>query len=250
MARIENESIGAAESHSRKSRSGLLLVPLLVSLLGVGLWYRWGVELSLATSPPGAEVFLDGVSAGRSTGVGGTLVIPHVSRGEHTLTLAHAGFDNWVGQTSFGWFELSHSLNLALPIPTYLLRFQTVPAGVKLQLDGANVGVSDGAGNFTVAKVARGQHRITATKDGYPAWIEDIDLQGPSFLKPDLVARAGALQQEISAHLAHAQALYQERDYNAAIGECNVVLALESDNRAASSLRDQIQQTMSILQSQ
>jgi WD40 repeat protein len=60
-------------------------------------------------------------------------------------------------------------------------------------------------------------------------------------------AAAAAAQQEIAPHLARAQMLFQQRQYQAAIGECDAVLRLDSSNQQAVNLKAQIQQTMSIL---
>jgi WD40 repeat protein len=60
-------------------------------------------------------------------------------------------------------------------------------------------------------------------------------------------AAAAAAQQEIAPHLARAQMLFEQRQYQAAITECDAVLRLDSSNQQAVNLKSQIQQTMSIL---
>jgi tetratricopeptide (TPR) repeat protein len=58
---------------------------------------------------------------------------------------------------------------------------------------------------------------------------------------------AAATEREIGSRLGRAQSLYQQRQYQPAIAECEAVLRLDHTNKQATSLKSQIQQTMTIL---
>jgi hypothetical protein len=227
-----------------------VLVPIVLGvilfMLGV-LWFQWGVQLELTTTPGGTRATLDGKDVGKSGDPAGVLVLPHVARGSHVLALAHAGFDDWSQPISLGVFELSHPLRATLNIVSYPLTIFTEPAGSKVQVDGADAGVSGQNGEFVVPKVSRGQHVITVLHDGYPAWSKTVLFTGPASLRADLTAAAAAEKEEAFQHLQRARVLFQQRQYQAAIGECDGALRQDPSLREAADLKSQVQQTMAIL---
>lgn len=224
-----------------------LIVGVIIALLSAGGWYLWGVELDLVTDSAGAVVVLDGKPVGRTIGQPGVLILPHLTHGVHSLTLTHPEFDEWAQPVELGWLEFSHSLKVALPIPKYPLTILTNPGGTRVQLDGQDAGVSDEVGNLVIQKVPRGQHVVTATRDGFPGWSGGVWVGSPSSIRVDLAEMAARRQQEITSHLERAQSLYQQREYPAAIAECDAILNLDPANQQAAALKAQIQQTMSIL---
>jgi len=207
----------------------------------------WGVELDLVTDPGGAQVILDGKPAGWTVGQGGSLVLPHLAHGTHALLLTHPGFDEWSQPVALGWFHLSHPLSVKLPMPSFPLTLLTNPGGAKVQLDGNDAGVSDESGNLVVQRVPQGQHVVTVVLSGYPSWSNTFWIQSPFTVRANLAEAAAAAQQEIASRLARAQTLFQQREYQSAIAECDAVLRLDSSNQQATNLKSQIQQTMSIL---
>jgi Double zinc ribbon/PEGA domain/Fis1 C-terminal tetratricopeptide repeat len=225
---------------------GSVAIGVVVLLCIVG-WYIWGVELDLITDPGGAEVVLDGKLAGKTVGQGGSLVVPHVSHGTHGLTLIHPGFDEWSQPVALGWFQISHPLSVKLPVPSFPLTVLTNPGGAKVQLDGNDAGKSDESGNLVVQSVPRGQHVVTVMLVGYPTWSNSFWIRSPFTIRADLAAAAAAAQQEIASRLSRAQMLFEQRQYEAAVVECDAVLRLEPANQQAASLKSQVQQTMSIL---
>lgn len=223
------------------------VLAVIIVLLCAGGWYRWGVELDLITDPGDTLVVLDGKPVGRTVGLGGSLVLPHLDHGTHILSLIHPGFDEWSQPVELGWFKLSHSLKVTLPVPTFPLTILTIPSTAKVQLDGQDAGATDPDGKLVIPKVPRGQHIVTVTMEGYPPWSNSVWIAGPASLRADLAAAAAAVQQEIASRLERAQMLFQQRQYQAAIAECDAVLHLDPSNQQAANLKSQVQQTMSIL---
>jgi hypothetical protein len=216
-------------------------------IAAVAGWVFWGVELDLITIPGGAEVIIDGKPAGQTIGQAGTFAIPHLSRGSHNVTVLRPDFDEWSGTVKMGWLELNHSMKISLPVPSYPVTIVTDPGNARVQIDGIDQGNSDSSGRLIVAKVPRGQHVITATLTGYPMWSRTLWIAGPMSVRSDLAAAAAAAQQEITSRLARAQMLFQQRQYQSAISDCDAVLQLDPANLQAKELKGQIQQTMSVL---
>lgn len=146
-----------------------------------------------------------------------------------------------------GWFELTHPLKVTLPVPTFPVTILTSPANAKVQIDGQDAGTTDRDGTLVIPKVPRGQHVVTVTMQGYPTWSNALWVTSPASIRADLAAAAAAAQQEIASRLERAQMLFQQRQYQAAIAECDAVLHLDPSNQQAGNLKSQIQQTMSIL---
>ena len=55
------------------------------------------------------------------------------------------------------------------------------------------------------------------------------------------------VQQQVSKHISQARALYNQRQYQAALRECNKALSLDPKNQEALRLRDQINGTIRVL---
>jgi len=240
------------EAYSRRtrvvSRKMVILVGLLVSLfICTASWYTWGVTVDLTTDPGGALVVLDGKPAGKTNNQTGMLTLQHVFHGPHSLSVTRPGFDPWSQPVDLGWFELTHPLRVSLPVPTFPLTVLTVPGGAHVQLDGQDVGKTGANGEMVIPKVPRGQHTVAVALEGYPSWSDSIWVPVAGSLRADLVEAAATLQREVSSHLERAQAFYQQRQYHEAIIECDEALRREPSNQQATSLKSQIQQTMSIL---
>jgi Double zinc ribbon/PEGA domain len=183
-------SVTLTEKHSPMLVWGIALGVALISM-AVG-WYLWGVELQLVTDPGKTTVVLDGRTFGKTSEQGGALVLPHLLHGVHTLSLSHEGFDKWSEPIPLGWFEFSKQLNVKLPVQTFPLTILTIPATAKVQMDGQDVGATDGYGKLLIAKVPRGQHAVTVTMDGYPSWSNSVWVRSPASVRVDLATAAAA----------------------------------------------------------
>jgi hypothetical protein len=172
-----------------KLPSGPLLISVAVGIvisLGLWGWFLHGVELDLTTDPTGAEVVLDGKPVGKTADKLGSLLLPHLTHGQHTVTVTHPGFDNWSQPIALGWFRTSHRLSVKLPVPSFPLAVITNPGGARVQLDGKDVGVSDESGNLVVPNVIRGGHAIKVMRLGYASWSNSLWIQTPFTVRVNL----------------------------------------------------------------
>jgi hypothetical protein len=219
----------------------------LILLVASAAWTVVGVRLDLTTVPGGTEATLDGKAAGRTTNRGGVLVLPHLARGRHQLYLVHPGFQDWSQPIHLGMLELSHSLTARLDPVSFPLTVLTNPPGSRVQIDGADAGVSNQNGELVVSKVTQGPHVITVLHDGYPSWTRNARIAAPASVQADLAAAAITARQEATMHLQRAQSLFQQRQYQSAITECDAALQLNPSLREAQELKSRVQQTMAIL---
>lgn len=110
------ESFGPVDGGSATRFTGVRVLSVVVALiiLTATVLELWGVKLDVTTSPDSAQISLDGKLLGSTTAAGGSLVLPHVSRGQHTLTVTHAGSDTYSEQIPVGFFEMKHKVTIDL----------------------------------------------------------------------------------------------------------------------------------------
>jgi len=89
-------------------------IALIAIILFAAAWHFWGAEVDLTTHPGGADISIDGKPAGSTSDSGGTLILSHIHRGQHTLTLTYPGYDTSSQAVNIGWFELKHPLEATL----------------------------------------------------------------------------------------------------------------------------------------
>lgn len=233
-------------------------------LCAVG-WYMWGVELDLTTEPGGAEVVLDGKPLRTPSNQAGVLVLPHLTHGTHTLRLTHPGFGDWSQSVDLGYFEVSHPLRAALPVPSFPLTVLTNPAGAKVQLDSQDAGTTGAEGSLVIQNVARGQHRLTVSLGGYPSRSSTVWIEEPLSIRLDLVDTAVPSESggqrgsepadtnpsrstaEVEQWLSRAENQFQQADYRSAVQSCDAALRIEPSNAKATQLKAKIEETMKIL---
>jgi hypothetical protein len=110
------KSFGPVDGDSATRFTGVRVLSVVVALiiLTATVLELWGVNLDVTTSPDSAQITLDGKLLGSTTVAGGSLVLSHVSRGQHTLTVTHAGSDSYSEQISIGFFEMKHKVTIDL----------------------------------------------------------------------------------------------------------------------------------------
>ena len=123
----------------------------------------------ISSTPPGAEILLDGARSGATTPV--TLDALPVAR-LHEVTLTLAGF----APRTFGAVrvvedsvvELAHTFSREM----HSLKISSEPAGAAIFLDGANVGETP----YIVAQVASGSHTLRLVKEGFAEATQTIEV--------------------------------------------------------------------------
>jgi hypothetical protein len=164
--------------------------------------------LSAADHAPvaGAEVFIDGKSAGVTGSTG--ILITRIDRGEQVQLLVEAGGFRDLTLTRYIDDE-DLVLDLSLSLATYPVSVIAVdPSGVPVAaaavfLDGEREGETDSYGRFSLQDVLEGTYAVSITKDGYFAWEEErmIDQAGQ-----DIAA-------ELVWELAEVHVLVEDQDH-------------------------------------
>jgi len=113
-------------------------------------------SISITTTPPGADVFLDDVRIGKSP-----ISKSGVPEGSHAVKVSLAGFNSQSGQIEVVANQTA-TLDFSLSSPGGSISVTTNPPGARIFIDSEDVGIS----NKTV-QVAVGEHDVTLVKEGY-----------------------------------------------------------------------------------
>ena len=135
----------------------------------------------------------------------------------------------------------------------------SVPPNGQVWLNGELLGATDEEGTLSVAELPSGDYSVSVTHDGYETWIENRGIRGDTLtisanLRMTAEQREQDLQsareqrQRAQALAQQAQSLFSDREYDTALEAAEESLRLEPGNAATRRLRDQIQQTLRILQ--
>lgn len=233
-----------------KAPSLRIIVPILAALILVLVAVGWlvrGATLQIASDPPGSEVFVDNRHVGRTDSSNGTLTLPRISRGKHSIHVQHYGFEDWSDEFNLGWFESTHPVSANLPLPSFPLTVVTRPAGARIQVDGQDAGTSNANGVLVVPKLQKGQHQLVVRLADFPTLSSNFQVNGPAQFMADLAAEAARVQGEVQNRLQRADSLFQSRQYDAAIAECDSALQLAPGDTQAIALKARIADTKAIL---
>ncbi|HSF15199.1 MAG TPA: TonB family protein [Vicinamibacteria bacterium] len=160
-------SITERQSQPRLGRfpralAGAGLVALL-AVLGSLAWLpnrEILLDAVVQTSPPGADVWIDGSLQGVSP-----LTVESLAAGEHSVRVAKDGYLPFEDR-----FELlagsQGPLNFALQPARMSLFLESVPTGASVKVDGRSIGQTP----VEDAQLDPGQHEIEVENDGYAAW--------------------------------------------------------------------------------
>jgi hypothetical protein len=140
--------------------------------------------LSVQTNPPGAAVFVDGVSRGN------TPARLSLNAGAHIVELRGRGVPRVIPVTVTAGAEASQYLELPETPSTGSLLVQSDPAGARVSIDGVERGVAP----VSVGELAPGEHEVVLQTDGAPAVKQRVVIQAgvtSSVLAPVATASAG-----------------------------------------------------------
>ncbi|HXV65290.1 MAG TPA: TonB family protein [Vicinamibacteria bacterium] len=173
---VDESTASITERQSRSRQGGLPR-----ALAGVGLVALLAVVGSLAwlpnrevlmdavvqTSPPGADVWIDGSLKGVSP-----LTVESLAAGEHSVRVAKDGFLPFEDR-----FELAagskEPLSFALQPARMSLFMESVPTGATVKVDGHSIGQTP----IEDAQLEPGQHEIEVVNDGYASWDSVVVAQ-------------------------------------------------------------------------
>lgn len=169
------------------------LAVLGVALAGGGI-YAWTAShkaaapmlgtLSVQTNPPGAAVFVDGVSRGN------TPARLSLNAGAHIIELRGRGVPRVIPVTVTAGAEASQYLELPETPSTGSLLVQSEPAGARVSIDGVERGVAP----VSVGELAPGEHEVVLQTEGAPAVKQRVVIQAgvtSSVLAPVATVSAG-----------------------------------------------------------
>jgi hypothetical protein len=137
-------------------------------LAGCALW-AWPESTALLEStPPGAEVFLDGRSAGQTPLRLASRPLP--LRGQLEISLS--GYSSWSGTVESGPGE-NRLINVRLePLPGRM-SVGSSPPGALVRFDGREAGHTP----LVLADLPPGRHHMELALAGYQTWRSDLEIQ-------------------------------------------------------------------------
>jgi hypothetical protein len=231
--------------------AGFAVLLLLAFIL---FHYGNGVKLEVNTVPPGATILIDKQYAGVSDPQSGEFSLEHVTRQMHSLEITSFGYQPSTQSLAIGGFEGSHPVSVKLALLNYPVTVSTAPASSHVAVDGKDMGVTGENGLLLIPQVDRGNHQFSISHEGYRTVTANIDIVSRREFRFDLMSEAEAArqeaqahQQEVASHLDRARALFRQTQYQDAINECDAVLKIDPSNSAATTLKNQIEQTRKIL---
>ena len=121
--------------------------------------------LSLAVSPPGGEVMIDGVSSG-FIDQSGIHVLRDITAGYRTVQITMAGYKDWFERV-YVEPNMNTKVRVTLtPITTGSLQVSSEPSSANVLLNGAPVGITP----VTIPDLPAGPVQIQLTLPGYQDW--------------------------------------------------------------------------------
>jgi hypothetical protein len=116
-------------------------------------------NITVASSPEGASIFLDGTDTGKATNT----TLENVPAGEHAVTVKKSGYMDATKTVTVVDRETA-TVSFALAEPSGSIAVTSSPDGARIILDGADTGEMT---NTTLARISPGDHTIALALDGY-----------------------------------------------------------------------------------
>lgn len=138
--------------------------------------------LAVASSPDGAEVFVDGKS------IGTTPLREHLERGTYSLEVLRAGYDPYTTEVQL---LADASITAKLREGLYELAILSNPSGAEVYINGLP---QEKKTNF-FAKMKGGTYTIELVKEGYDSWKQTVEVYGNTGVSAILVKPGSAQAQ-------------------------------------------------------
>jgi eukaryotic-like serine/threonine-protein kinase len=123
--------------------------------------------LRLTSSPDGADVYVDGISRGK------TPANVEIPLGEHAIRMALSGYADWDGKALLEEAREYPMLAELKALPRQaLLKLDSIPAGAEVSVDE----ISQGTAPISL-ELALGSHLVRMTLPGYSDWEQQIELR-------------------------------------------------------------------------
>ncbi len=150
---------------------------------------QWMGSISISSTLPGAEVYLEGKFVGK-TSRGKPLVVKDLLEGRYDLKLIRGGYYDWEGRIVVQ-AKMDRSVKVSLIAKPGSMNISSEPDGAKIFLDNTFVGITP----MSLKKVAEGEHEIRLVKLNYEPWTRKVVVRSfqPTDVKTTLEVSPGML---------------------------------------------------------
>ena len=121
--------------------------------------------LNLAISPPGAEVFIDGVSRG-IVDQSGIIVLRDIDAGFRNLLIRLAGYEDYYERVFVEDNMITRVRINLVPVTTGFLQVTSTPAGATILINGVPAGITP----VVLSEMPEGEVELRLTLAGYYDW--------------------------------------------------------------------------------
>ncbi|WP_128693075.1 PEGA domain-containing protein [Methanoculleus taiwanensis] len=146
--------------------------------------------LSVTSTPPGADIYLDGTYRGHTP-----LTIGNVVQGGHELRLLLAGYQTWTGTASVAGGKSTSVNAVLIPTPAGTngdVAVTSTPAGAAIYLDSTYRGTTVAGNPIDITGVSPGTHTVTLTRAGYADYVTGISVAPGQTVRVSAVMQPGA----------------------------------------------------------
>ncbi len=150
---------------------------------------QWMGSISISSTLPDAEVYLEGKFVGK-TSREKPLVVKDLLEGRYHLKLIRGGYYDWEGRIVVQ-AKMDRSVKVALIAKPGSMNISSEPDGAKIFLDNTFVGITP----MSLKKVAEGEHEIRLVKLNYEPWTRKVIVRSfqPTDVKTTLEVSPGML---------------------------------------------------------
>lgn len=148
--------------------------------------------IDVASSPAGANVYLDGVLKGQTPSAG-VYTISNVAIGSHTIRVAMNGYQDYTTSIDVSGATTSHVAAALQPgqgSTTGFIAVTSSPAGADVYIDNAYKGITP----LTVDGIAAGTHAVRVALAGYSDWSTSVQVASGSTASTSAVLAATPTQ--------------------------------------------------------
>lgn len=129
--------------------------------------------IGVASTPGGAEVYIDGTYYGLTPTQSGSFLTQDVLAGQHTVTVQKAGYNTYSTKVTVDSGQRKDVQAALLSTqPAGAIQVTTDPSGAGVTLDGLDPRTAP----YTYQNVPPGPHTITATLDGYEPLAQSVTV--------------------------------------------------------------------------
>ncbi|KQC03989.1 MAG: hypothetical protein APR53_04245 [Methanoculleus sp. SDB] len=129
-------------------------------------WIDKTGKLLVISTPPGADLYIDGMKRGK-TGI----PIGNIFSGHHIVDVKLDGYITYTGDVDINTNEVTEITVSLLP-STGSVSVTSDPSGASVSLDGVDQGVTP----LTISGISEGPHSLTLAKSGYQDYTESVTV--------------------------------------------------------------------------